>query len=550
MTNTPPHIGQRIGTYELQALLGSGGMAVVYRGFDHNLQRPVAVKLLADAIAAQPGIAERFQREARVIARLHHPYIVQVYDYGEADGRAYMVQELLPGPTLDQQLHTWQASGVQPTRDEVLSIARHIAEALDAAHAAGILHRDVKPSNIMRNASGALVLTDFGIAKTLREDTNLTQTGMIIGTPNYLSPEQAQGQPLTSASDVYSFGIVLYELLAGQPPFSNPTPMGVLLDHVQTPPPAMQPQRPDLPPAVDAVLQRALAKKPQDRYATAGALASALEQAWPRVPARAVPPPSIHNQPTAMWTGASRSAAPAAAPTLADGTAPAVPTAPVAPATPRRRSLLPILLLALLLLLCGGGFLALRAPGQPSSASGDAPTALPAAAVLPTDVTLPPTDAPQPTDAPPATEAPLAATPLPDSPLTVSGALAELRALIVQGMADGQAGPDGEHLLETFEQAQQALIANTQRGINAARIQLLLMQQQIVQNIAANEMDAGFGQSLLMSIDAVANEYNLGLPALMAQPKDAPAQDNGKDNGKQKDDKKKDTGKGNGKDKK
>jgi eukaryotic-like serine/threonine-protein kinase len=233
--------GTRLGVYEIQALIGSGGMASVYRGFDHNLQRPVAIKVLSAEAAREPGFAERFRQEARLIASLRHPNIVQIYDFGEQSGHTYMVQELLPGPTLEQQFVELAAQGSRLSGHEIVDIARQLAAALDAAHAAGIIHRDVKPSNALWNAIGALALTDFGIAKNTLTAAGHTQVGVVVGTPNYLSPEQAQGLPLTPASDIYALGVLLYELITGALPFESRTPMGVVLAHIQTPPPPLRP---------------------------------------------------------------------------------------------------------------------------------------------------------------------------------------------------------------------------------------------------------------------------------------------------------------------
>lgn len=270
-------LGTTLGTYELQSVIGSGGMATVYSGFDHNLQRLVAVKILTDAAAAEPGLVARFQQEARFVARLRHPHIVHVYDYGQAGGLAYMVQELLPGPTLEAELLQHAAHGMMMPREDVLEVIRQLGDALDAAHNAGIIHRDVKPSNVMKNAQNQWVLTDFGIARGVQPGTAHTQAGMIIGTPDYLSPEQAQGREPTPASDVYALGVVLFQLLSGTLPFDANTPMGVLLGHIQQAPPLIRKLRPDLLPAVEAVVQRALAKEPAQRFTRAGELAQALD---------------------------------------------------------------------------------------------------------------------------------------------------------------------------------------------------------------------------------------------------------------------------------
>ncbi|HET9222699.1 MAG TPA: serine/threonine-protein kinase, partial [Roseiflexaceae bacterium] len=280
MIGTSNLIGAQLGSYQIRALLGSGGMADVYRGFDLNLRREVAIKVLSEAAAAQPGVAARFRQEAQIIAGLHHPHIVKIYDFGERDGLTYMVQELLPGPTLEAQLRDLAARGRRLPREDVLAIVAQLAGALDAAHAAGIIHRDVKPANAIWIAAGALILTDFGIAKNTLGNSNHTHAGMVIGTPNYISPEQARGLAPTPASDIYSLGVLLYELLAGQPPFVGDT-MSVVIDHIQNPPPPLHQLRPDLPADVEAVVQQALAKEPSARFNSAAVLVRALELAWP-----------------------------------------------------------------------------------------------------------------------------------------------------------------------------------------------------------------------------------------------------------------------------
>lgn len=288
-------VGTKLGSYAVESLIGRGGMSAVYRAFDSKLARPVAIKVLSATVANQPGFADRFRREARLLARLQHPRIVRVYDVGEHDGALYMVQELLPGPTLESRLAELARHGQRLSVEEVLAIVRDMAAALDAAHAAGIIHRDVKPANMICNGEGALVLTDFGIAEDTREAERYTSTGVILGTPTYLSPEQAQAQQLTPAVDIYSLGVVLYELLAGQPPFAGAIPLSVALSHVQSAPPPLRQRRPDLPQQVDLVVRRALAKAPSDRFASASALAEALELALSPASHPGVAPP-LHSR--------------------------------------------------------------------------------------------------------------------------------------------------------------------------------------------------------------------------------------------------------------
>ncbi|NJK81149.1 MAG: protein kinase [Chloroflexaceae bacterium] len=295
-------IGQRLGPYEILSRIGSGGMSTVYRGLDHNLQRPVAIKVLSPHLGELTDLPERFRQEARMIARLNHPNIVSIYNFGEQNGLMYLVEELLEGPTLGAQMREWIATGRPYSRNEIVTIIRQLASALDAAHAAGIIHRDVKPENAIWNGQGNLVLTDFGIARLVQPDVRYTQTGMLIGTPSYLSPEQAQGRPLTPASDIYAMGVILYELIAGRLPFDSTSAAQLLIDHLQTPPPAL-PRRSDVPAAVNDIVQQALAKQPDQRFNNAGALARALEQAWTAgATPPVVPPVDVHSQPTEAWT--------------------------------------------------------------------------------------------------------------------------------------------------------------------------------------------------------------------------------------------------------
>src|SRR5262245_38210663 len=272
--------GTRLGSYHVRELLGSGGMASVFKGYDPALDREVAIKVLGTAGQPDDFVA-RFQREARVVARLRHTNIVQIYHFGAERDMVYMVQELLSGPTLAQRIREFGRRRMAAER--VHAIIGQLAVALDFAHSQGVIHRDVKPSNALYNAQGQIVLTDFGIARGPADATRTaTGPGMVMGTPGYMAPEQAiSSATLTPACDIYSLGVVLFELLTGQLPFEADTPMGVVLKHLYDDPPPPSSLRPDLPPALDKIVLRALHKESAARYPNATALAEALRMTWP-----------------------------------------------------------------------------------------------------------------------------------------------------------------------------------------------------------------------------------------------------------------------------
>ena len=284
--------GTALGAYVITARIGRGGMASVYQAHHPALDRNVAIKVLWESLADQPGFLERFRREARAASRLRHPNILTVYDFGEADGIAYMVTELLPGGTLADRL------GRTLPFTEVLRVLRAIGSALDAAHEAGLIHRDVKPSNILYTRDGEPVLADFGIARVAEAEEQLTVQGTLIGTPHYMAPEMASGEQVGRASDLYSLGVVLYEMLAGEPPFPRPTPIAVVRAHIHEPPPPLSMRNPPLSPEIDAVVARALAKRPAQRYRSGAALAAAFEEAM-----LAGDPPTPRPTPVPTWAG-------------------------------------------------------------------------------------------------------------------------------------------------------------------------------------------------------------------------------------------------------
>lgn len=269
------HAGDKLGPYEIKRQLGTGGMATVYEGYHAQLDRRVAIKVMHQNLLADDQFRQRFQREAQIVARLEHPNIVPIYDYSEVNGQPYLVMKQIEGRTLKQMLK----EGALPL-DEIRRIMQSVAGALDYAHRNGVLHRDIKPSNIIVAQDGTPYLTDFGLARLAQSGESTMSADMMIGTPYYISPEQATGErEIDARADVYSLGVVLYELLAGRVPFLAETPYATIHEHINTAPPPLSAFNPDIPPAVEDVLRKALAKKPADRYATAGQMIQAFEEA-------------------------------------------------------------------------------------------------------------------------------------------------------------------------------------------------------------------------------------------------------------------------------
>jgi serine/threonine protein kinase len=268
--------GQMIGQYRIDRQLGSGGMATVYRAYHARLNRMVAIKVMHQAFVQDRGFIARFEREAQIVASLEHPNIVPIYDFAEHEGQPYLVMKYIEGRTLKTLME--REDGV--SLDLILRILPPLADALDYAHRRGVLHRDIKPSNIILDKDGTPYLTDFGLARLAQLGESTLSSDVLLGTPHYISPEQAQGQrDLDHRTDLYSFGIVIYELLVGRVPFSADTPFAVIHDHIYRPVPLPSSINPDIPPAVEKVLLKALAKAPGDRYESATALVQALRQA-------------------------------------------------------------------------------------------------------------------------------------------------------------------------------------------------------------------------------------------------------------------------------
>ena len=278
--------GKTLGTCILENLIGQGGMGAVYLARQIRPSRHVAVKVLLSNVTTNSSLYKeflvRFRHEADVVARLEQINIMAIYEYGEQDGIAYLVMPYFPGGSLRDLLARNSALSLQ----EAAAFIDQAAAALDFAHAHGVIHRDLKPGNFLLSSDGRLVLADFGIARMLRDSDStfraaLTGTGAFLGTPEYMAPEMLNGEPIDHRADIYALGIVLFQMLSGQVPFRGNTPFAVATKHLQEPPPSLHQINPAIPPAVDSIIQTALAKKREDRYVSAGAMAQALRNIVP-----------------------------------------------------------------------------------------------------------------------------------------------------------------------------------------------------------------------------------------------------------------------------
>jgi serine/threonine-protein kinase len=437
-----------VGRYEIVGVLGRGGMGTVYRGLDLELGRPVAIKLLAAQLSTEAAALARFRREARSAARLNHPNVVTVYDSGVDHGEHYIVMELVAGGSLKELL---RQRGPLPLH-LALALEDDILRALGAAHEAGLVHRDVSPSNVMVTRDGTAKVTDFGVARAFGPDAE--QTGSVAGTAAYLAPEQAAGEAVSPAADLYGAGCVLYAMLTGQPPFGGGNAVTVAARHQDERPAAPSALRAGLPPAVDALVLRALEKRPQDRFVTAGAMRRVLTEvgvplpppgsrdAWSRGAGMADQPTSVTRVAprtdrgvTAVRRGAAgaagaaagaaaagagrRRAAAAPAPSAAPGPRRGAPIRPRSGPPVRRpsRALVAtiaalVIGLAVLILLAATGVLS-----SASSATGTTPRA--PVTATPAATTTPATSAPAATV--PETTAPATTAPATTAPAVVPG---------------------------------------------------------------------------------------------------------------------------------
>ncbi len=356
---------EKIGRYEVKGELGRGGMATVYRAWDPSFEREVAIKMLPRELLHDPQFRDRFRREIKTIASLEHPAIVPVYDVGEEDGVPYFVMRYMPGGSLSQ----WIEKGKFSLEDAARIIER-LSSALAYAHRHGLIHRDLKPDNILFDGNGDPFISDFGVAKITDSSTNMTGSG-IIGTPAYMSPEQAQGEPVDARSDIYGLGVIIFQMLSGHQPYEATTPMGVAVKHITDPVPDILAVNPELPPATDKIIKTAMAKDKEQRYPTATELSRALhEAAFGAVPVL-----------TPATVAGGTAVAPAAAPTRSGG----------------RGLLIGIIVLVVLAAAAGGVYLFRNQLfASPAPAPTIAPSPLPAqpTAPGPTATSAPPTAVP------------------------------------------------------------------------------------------------------------------------------------------------------------
>lgn len=419
-------VGKTLGKYELLERIGRGGMAEVYKAYHAALDRHVAIKILHPFLSEDPAFKERFESEARNVARLRHPNIVQVYDFEHDTDRDlyYMVMEYIDGPTLSARLMALEFQGLKFPIAEAVDIARHLADALAYAHARGMVHRDIKPANIMFDSDGRVVLTDFGIARIVSGPT-MTASGSMVGTPAYMSPEQGLGQPGDHRSDIYSLGVVLYQLVTGTVPFSADTPIAIVLRHVNDPllPPSSL--NPEVPEGLERIIYKALAKSPEERYQNVEEMKAHLDDLAGAAIALAIPQEPVPAAPAVI-------PAPLVVPEAAREGAKAVSEAPPAPRSRGGACLSWLLVIALAL--------SAMAFGTYLTLAGLLNTYLP---FLPdTQITLTDTPMPSPTPVAPETT-PLAETLLPGLQATeINMTLQALGTLVSTPQAGTDPTPD------------------------------------------------------------------------------------------------------------
>ncbi len=402
--------GQILGQYQVQEFLGAGSMGAVYRGTQTSLKRTVAIKILPMSLASEPGYIERFNREAETAAALEHVHIVPVYDFGTQNGLSYVVMRLLTGGTLSERLQHHRAENRLPALKEVSQLLAQLADALDYAHGQGVVHRDVKPNNVLFDVHGNAYLTDFGIAKLLNSAIAMTSTGQALGTPAFMAPELWASDQVVPATDQYALGVLTYLILTGRFPFDAPTPYGLIRKHLEETPLRAHMLRGDLPESLADALQRTMAKSPDDRFPTATAFACAFSEACKIAPSVAAPhvalvgaaPPTLPLNLNAIpetsivaAKAARTNGAPTPAMKVADPTVLSHRTEPTR--TGRRRPLLLALVTLLFAVLCLALIFVLPQPGQETpiqdsaltqpAVGGTGPTVTPTPSRTPTKTT-------------------------------------------------------------------------------------------------------------------------------------------------------------------
>jgi tRNA A-37 threonylcarbamoyl transferase component Bud32 len=407
-------IGKTIGKYRIVEHLGRGGMAEVYKAYQPNLDRYVAVKMMHTFLSDEKEFLARFEREAKVVATLRHPNIVQVYDFDAEGGVYFMVMEYITGETLKARMQTLEVHAEWLSQDDAARIILAVGSALKYAHERGMVHRDVKPANVMITLEGQVILTDFGIAKIVSA-SNLTASGAMVGTPSYMAPEQGMGQPGDERSDIYSLGVMLYQLMLGRLPFDADTPLAVVLKHINDPLPLPKALNPDISDDLNRVILKALAKDPADRYQKVADMTADLRKAVGMSPedthSDAAKSSAIKLAGATMVgrvgggvTPLPRSA-PGGAPLEQSGTQVAAPktvvagaaavpvTSPAAPPIAAKKQpgwILPVVIVAVLAVVATGALIMLSGQGGGTPA----PTPTMAVAAVVASATTPPTDTP------------------------------------------------------------------------------------------------------------------------------------------------------------
>lgn len=367
------NVGENVGPYRIVEQLGQGGMATVYKAYHAALDRYVALKALHPAFGEDPNFEARFQREARLVAKLEHPNIVPVYDYAEHERRPYLVMKFIEGDTLKARL-----TQSPLVADEIRKVVDSVGAALAYAHKQGVLHRDIKPSNVLMGADGGIYLADFGLARIAQSGESTLSSDMIMGTPQYISPEQAMGKKdLDEGTDIYSFGVMLYEMVVGQVPFNADTPFSIIHDHIYSPLPMPRQINPNVPETVERVLLKALAKDRVDRYPTVDELALAFKDAWAQA--------GVPMQGTAITMRPASLKPEAKAGTKAEAVD--LKTMAARKVPPKKRSPWPFIAGGVLLLICAA-FVLIALRGGARFVGGNPPPTIPPS---PTSTPIPPT---------------------------------------------------------------------------------------------------------------------------------------------------------------